>query len=369
MGHLASLQEFDLTDCSSLKELPESMLQLQRLQWLLLGGCTSLPEASPGFVHNAMCYVDEHVCLHMPWGMCYLGRSSSSPRSRIRRILAKQTQHRSVGKLATQQEPMLATLERLSWLVLLLATATFTAFLMPPGGMDEDQLLVSNVDQCTSWQLGTQAFRRCAAIVFFVLDVLSFGLSMGTVVMIVILSMPRLQYADKEVEAGRFWALLLATWALFYAAVLSGFGAFLFSGLAVYNKAGMVLGPLAPGALLMVLGLVEFIRRFKAIHPGWHVVVKGLWPGYTPLQDVEEEQAADQRFLMSQQFWGQARDAMAAAMAAGAAGAIQPWPQQHQQQQPQQQEEHVRDVELGVYSSAADEGGAGAETVPLLARM
>eukprot|EP00775_Hariotina_reticulata_P008139 gene8139-8333_t len=151
-----------------------------------------------------------------------------------------QAQKKVVHKLATEQDVMLTTLERLSWLVLLLATATFIAVLQPPGGFN----VVSHQDYALFW---------C-----FVFDGLSFSLSLGCVMMIVALSMPRIQCQDDDYEAGRLWWLLFATWGLFYPAVVCGFAAFTASGLAMFDKWGF----------------------FKDIFPGGMALRKGLpWSG------------------------------------------------------------------------------------------
>jgi hypothetical protein len=82
---------------------------------------------------------------------------------------------------------MLTTLERLSWLVVLLATATFMAYIQPPGGLIADNLVMATEELPCSLQLPgrrgtgntTQEqvdFRKCAAAAFFVSDGLSFSL-------------------------------------------------------------------------------------------------------------------------------------------------------------------------------------------------
>lgn len=48
--------------------------------------------------------------------------------------------------------------------------------------------------------------------------------------------MPRIQWNDALVEAGRFYLLLAATWAQMYLAVLAGFVAFVLSGIAVHGQ-------------------------------------------------------------------------------------------------------------------------------------
>lgn len=185
---------------------------------------------------------------------------------------AQQLQQAAVHKLATQQETMLTTLERMSWLVVLLATATFIAFLQPPGGLVSEQVMVSNLTMCYAAAkppiTGITPFMQCAALLFFVLDGLSFGLSMGCLVMIVTLSMPRIRWENENAEAGTFYMLLLLTWGLLYLAVSSGFAAFIASGLAVHKQVQYVVGPIVPGMLLVLIGACLMMRRFTSLFPG-----------------------------------------------------------------------------------------------------
>jgi hypothetical protein len=62
------------------------------------------------------------------------------------------------------------------------------------------------------------------------------------------------------------------TWLMFYLAVLTGFGAFLFSGLATYNQIWVILMPAVPGMLTMLVAFIFFCRRFSSINPGWDAI-------------------------------------------------------------------------------------------------
>lgn len=241
-------------------------------------------------------------------------------------MLNKQAQRQAVLKLATQQDTMLTTLERLSWLVLLLATATFMAFMQPPGAFDDNrQVLMGNYTSCstTDFLPDLQVYQECALFLFFVFDALSFSFSLGCVVMIVILSMPRIRYRDHEEEAGRFWWLLLVTWLLLYLAVVSGTTAFALSAISMFSKLRAVGPPLAPGAVLLVLGMVLMLRRFKAMYPGWRALMKGL-PcfGEGLPQCVEDDEEIG--LVMSNRFWGRAEEVIARAGRSSAVAATPP---------------------------------------------
>jgi hypothetical protein len=269
-GKLQSLKVLDLSYCRALEALPESCRKLQALESLSLWQCTSLVQPLP-----------DH---------------SWSPQKQIRHVLHLQFSQPAVIKLATQQEVMLTTLERMSWLAVLLATATFIAFMQPPGGLENEQVLVSDSSAC-SWHAvpaaggsaDNAADRKCAVLVFFIMDGLSFGFSMGCVVMIIVLSMPRLQYDDEKLEAGRFWLLLLATWVLLYLAVLTGFVAFM----AVMNTWRVVVGPVIPGMALLVVGFVAIVTRFHSLHPGAAAIRAALSPWssrvYAKAEDADTE--------------------------------------------------------------------------------
>jgi hypothetical protein len=256
-------------------------------------------------------------------------------------VLALQRRQPAIIKLATQQDTMLTTLERMSWLAVLLATATFIAFMQPPGGLDNEQVLVSDSSAC-SWHAvpaanGTadDADRRCALLVFFIMDGLSFGFSMGCVMLIIVLSMPRLQYEDQKIEAGRFWLLLLATWVLLYLAVLTGFAAFIASGLAVMNAWRVVVGPVIPGMALLVVGFVAIVTRFHSLHPGAAAIRAAL----SPWSSRVYAKAEDADIEMGQSlFWKHCKKV------------LEPKQQQQQQQQKQRQ-----GGGSGASDSAADE--------------
>jgi hypothetical protein len=239
----------------------------------------------------------------------------------VRSALLLQRHRSAVAKLATQQEPMLTTLERMSWLVVLLATATFVAFTMPPGGYGENQqVLSSGTGACAGAQLGVDAygisndtFQQCAMLLFFVFDGLSFGLSLGCVMMIVVLSMPRVQWESDKAEAGRFYLLLSVTWFLLYTAVATGFASFVAAGLSVNRQVKIVIGPVVPGMLLLVVGGVLLCYRFMCLAPGWDAVIASLSFHNQDVKDVCEVERGQELFW---RYWGSKLGGSAAAAAA-----------------------------------------------------
>lgn len=71
--------------------------------------------------------------------------------------------------------------------------------------------------------------------------------------------------------------------------LLTGFGAFVASGLAVYNQWQLVIGPVAPGVLLLVAGFYFIVRRIQSIHPGWAAVWNAMKPGKKRLRQVHDD--------------------------------------------------------------------------------
>lgn len=207
-------------------------------------------------------------------------------RQALTAVLDAQLRRQIILKLATQQETMLTTLERMSWLVLLLATTTFLAFIQPPGGYMSYQVLVTGPVVCKpGYKLPDtpqgdaglmDVSQLCALFVFFFFDSLSFCLSLGCVMAIVVLSMPRMQTRDDEFEAERSWLLMLATWSLLYFVVVSGFIAFVSLAAAVFQGWHVLFIPFTFCMLLLFMGLVGMIRRFGDMFPTWPAVLKGL---------------------------------------------------------------------------------------------
>jgi hypothetical protein len=265
LGHLEELELLDLSDCGKLHTLPATLRSCRALKILTLKGCASLPQPLP----------DE----------------STSAHKKISLVLPGLARYRAVVKLAHDQGAMLTTLERMSWLMVLLATVTFVAFIQPPGDFtDQDhQVLVGNFTYCV-WNApkrdsvsandtGMTEYlerldeRHCALFTFFVLDTLSFSLSLGCVLVIIGISMPRLHRDDQRYEAGRFWLVLVFTWLLMFLAVASGFAAFVASAFAMYSKTRQVLlVPVVVGGFLCFLGFIIMITRFATIFPGWDAI-------------------------------------------------------------------------------------------------
>lgn len=104
--------------------------------------------------------------------------------------------------------------------------------------------------------------QQCALFWFFFFDALSFCQSLGCVMVIVALSMPRIPSGDNEFEAGRFWLLLSSTWSLMYGAVVSGFIAFVCSAVTIFQGWRWLCFPFSVGVVLLLVGLGVMAKRF-----------------------------------------------------------------------------------------------------------
>jgi hypothetical protein len=201
VGHLGHLEKLDLSSCVSLRRLPASVGQLVSLQSASIEGDFGLIGAPVELLFPAdLATLTEAqrstLPRSAPWDWCgaKLGRALWSKRKEwtpaevLRWVVYTGARQVVINKLVREQEAMLTTLERLSWLVLLLATATFMAYIQPPGGVNGETNLVMATEElpCSLQLPGSRGtgnytqeqmdFRKCAAAVFFIVDGLSFSL-------------------------------------------------------------------------------------------------------------------------------------------------------------------------------------------------
>jgi hypothetical protein len=235
-----TLQTLDLTGCSKLTALPSAVGDLPDLRKLDLSGCRALVDV-PGSL--AECRELQKVTfdlnpeLEQAVGRQLLQACSSAEKkelpAQLRKLGAALSGHKTVLKLSSDQLRMTESLERLSWLAVLLATATYVGFLQPPFGT------TVSVEQSTVINKSMPVENRA----FFLLNAWSFLLSLSALVVIVLTSMPHIASSSVRREAGRFWLLLSAAWGLLYLAIATGAGAFMASAFAVYgqlDKTGLI---------------------------------------------------------------------------------------------------------------------------------
>jgi hypothetical protein len=326
LGQLAALQALHLCNCTSLVALPESVGHLACISVLDLAGCDSL-EYLPYSMADQESLQD--LTLPTPLRTRFLP-ASLSPKmdeapavEQVDKIIERQRQLRDA--LANNQRNLQGTLERMSWVAILLATATFIGFLQPPGGYADGghQVRSSGMTSCTVKHSAANAYAdagglkqgQCGMFLFFIFDTLSFSFSLGCVVFIVTLSIPRTSYKDSELETGGIWLRLAFVWMLLYVAVATGFGAFAAGARAVYAEFGVMIGALVPGILLLLLGLWIILHRLYCLFPGrrsvWRATKHMVWCCGA---DAERKPTGNDvemcELLTSDEFWQKAHDAM-----------------------------------------------------------
>jgi hypothetical protein len=263
-----ALQRLDLQNCSELTGLPTSVGSLCSLHTIDLQGCKvldtvdSLQHCSSlqQVVFNENDKLEQLVDKQSLWDCSNL--QGKGLRDGLRQIASQVSSHKAMIALVARQDQLLTTLERLSWLAVLLATATFIGFLQPPSGTTTEQ---------SGGEPTIKKNMPHANQAFFLLDTTSFLMSLAALVVIVISSMPRIRGDNEQREAGRFWCLVFCAWGLLYIAILAGAGAFLASAFAVYGPADEkhgLYGLAAVGAVVLVLGGLSLSWRLVRIFPG-----------------------------------------------------------------------------------------------------
>jgi hypothetical protein len=369
---LVSLEELDLSGCSSIEHLPESLAQLTAVSSMKLshcssllrlpsfmGGMSSLRQLDLGFCGSldslprtmpaGMQSLDLSYCRHMEtlavqlvdlrdqmpsvlvklqgWE-ALLGAQCGSVPLNDKQMTRRLRIQAIVVKLLTDKDAFMSSLERLSWLAVLLAATTFTGAIAPPGGYDNGMLFLpysaadcSSAGNSSSSSSSSQAYSSAANCsvparsagacpagasdisgvcvlvpdvcsdglecrvkpradllrAFFVLDLLSFGFSMALVLFVVASSMPRRIDAQAAKFAGIIWLSFVAASLLMVLAVACGVGAMVAAVLAVYpvELQADVYGPFGVMLGLMGFALWGLGVRWVAIHPGQDAVSSG----------------------------------------------------------------------------------------------
>eukprot|EP00877_Chromochloris_zofingiensis_P006240 jgi/Chrzof1/186/Cz01g06100.t1 len=293
MCQLAGLEQLDLSSCSSQEQLPVFMSSLSALRVLNLSFCNSL-SSLPEHMPLNLQVLDLSYCRHMHglaqslvhvsekmhtvgvvlqgWGALVPVPGGSHEQPVVLKDIASHLRQVAViQRLLTDKDSVLTSLERLSWLAVMLAAATFTGAIAPPGGYNDGLLFLpynnndrsssngsssssggssipsySSINNCTiastsnaMCPIGADDIRGCISTPdtctdgvsckvhlqqnqlhnFFWLDLMSFGFSMTLVLFVVSCSMPRDVGVDSRQSAGITWLSLVVASALLAAAV------------------------------------------------------------------------------------------------------------------------------------------------------
>lgn len=136
-----ALQVLSLRDCSRLTALPPSIGEQAHLRSLDLLGCPLLIDISGSLtqcVSLKTVTFGNNRKLKQAVGQQLLvdcnGHTGDRLMPYLKKLGERLSRHRAVIKLSSDQLHMTQSLERLSWLAVMLATATFVGFLQPPFG-------------------------------------------------------------------------------------------------------------------------------------------------------------------------------------------------------------------------------------------
>lgn len=270
----ATLKVLDVSESSSLTALPSTLGELRQLTKIDVQGCKALVDI-PGSLQDCSSLskgmFERNYGLQRAVGYMLLEQCNDSKGDDLQHNLGKlakrASRHKAIVKLSSDQLHMIESLERLSWLAVMLATATFVGFLQPPFGT-----ILNQEDKPT-----INTAMPPSNIAFFLLAARSFLLSLSALVVTVVISMPHIPSSNKRREAGRFWILLCAAWGLLYFA-MTGAGAFVASAFAVYGTFDMhsPIAPLVVGVALLLLGFASLVWRMSVLFPGLGVLVEGI---------------------------------------------------------------------------------------------
>ncbi|KAL4452435.1 hypothetical protein ABPG75_008097 [Micractinium tetrahymenae] len=235
VSQLDSLQTLELAGCTALQELPPALGQLPTLKSLNLSGCASLASL-PDL--GGCADLDLSMCDLLPTGQAVEMKRIRVPLDHLPPPLQRQQpeflldQARSCSHAAV--EALRQSMGSLSWIAVLLATASFVGFVTVPGGfLDRGQSQVA---------LKNTAINRSALRCYFVANIITFFLALGTAVFCASENMPH----AVPPTAGRAVFSIVASTALLFMTLAAGASTFLSGALAVYPSSQY--GDLIPAA-------------------------------------------------------------------------------------------------------------------------
>ena len=232
IGQLAQLTELSLRSCSGLAALPATFTSLTSLRDLNLIQCTKLG-VSAGLANLAApnCQVRVYGCAFVrDCGTqnvvdMYSWRPLASIQGAMQQVLRTAAAKQS---LLSDRDARRASLDSISVVAVLLATAAFVAFAQAPGvpgafGADNRVYGAPGIERQTIYLR-----------LFFVADQATFVFSMSVVLMYLVSSLPRCSVADDVVEAAHVWTGYFVASLLLGIAVSAGMTAFVFAAYAGY---------------------------------------------------------------------------------------------------------------------------------------
>jgi Domain of unknown function len=185
----------------------------------------------------------------------------------IQSLKAAVRHDRDIDRLLGDRDAHRQSLDNLSIVAVLLATAAFVAFAQAPsrpeafGPANSDD---SATRDAVIW------LRR-----FFVADQLAFVLAMAVVIAVLVSSVPQMSDAERWVNAGRVWVTLASLFLLLFGAVTSGMLAFVFAAYAVYPSEDVntdVTGLVVLAGAVMLIAALNWTASVVRLCPGWKVL-------------------------------------------------------------------------------------------------
>jgi hypothetical protein len=235
IGQLKALGGLILMSCSKLKSMPHSMLEL------------------PDDTQVVMCNCPLEATL---------GLSSEIHYHRMSDIKAAYRRSLIIASLLGDRDARNQSLNYLSIVAVLLATAAFVAFASHPDRAA--QLEGRGIKASVDW------LRH-----FFKADQVAFYLSMAVVLFVMVSSMPQSVDADDKVNAGRVWVLYASLSLLLFVAVVCGMFAFVAGAVATYPADLMLSDVLGPGLMaipLVVMAALQWTLAVQSLFPGRHAI-------------------------------------------------------------------------------------------------
>lgn len=253
---LTKLEALDLEECSSLESLPVAIGKLTSLKIPNLAGCRdlrSLPPSIWDLPRDAA--VSLRACpLQDKW------RLPKGQESYTMAAVLDAYRRFKFQSLLGDRDARNQSLNQLSLVAVLLATAAFVAFSQHPGSAGQfegREDLQANI----GWMRH-----------FFKADQVAFYLSMVVVLLVMVSQMPQEVDADPNVDAGRVWSLFALLSVMLFSAVLCGMFAFLAGAVATYPHALLASDVLGPGVLaipLVLLAALQWATCVFRLYPGW----------------------------------------------------------------------------------------------------
>ncbi|GFR52295.1 hypothetical protein Agub_g14831 [Astrephomene gubernaculifera] len=161
--------------------------------------------------------------------------------------------------LKDKRNTLTQTLESMSWIAILFATATFAVFMQPP--------------QASEYSAWSQHQIWAATKAFWVLTEASFSAALTTVVLVVASSFP----TPKFLSVGLVWAILAITSLALVVTILSGFGAFGAGVLIVLGPIPPVVVPLCISGSVLLMAVCYYLLQLRNIFPGWRKVLQPIF--------------------------------------------------------------------------------------------